>query len=310
MPFLYQDADKFIKDIFWTETHNKVNTLNIPEIINAKLIEDNKNKDPEYYAHREGVVHVSSLSRCLRGVMLEMLGAQKDVPPDPRKLGVFKAGNLFEEFIVNCLGDLMQDRQTEYNYKYKNLILTGRDDGTILHNGVRTLLEAKSVHSQSFWYREKEGTLVASHNQMQIQTYLWLRRELFNDPIDGIFSYISKDDCTVICAPIKYNPRIIEEVVKPALDILSEAYEKKSAVGIPMPSSVVFDDSRDQYQKNWMATYCEFHQQCCGAGWILEAEAEVTRKNKEHKNVMQNYAHLNKKEKPVITTEPLPKVDG
>ena len=180
MSYLYQEAEKFIKDIYWEETHNKENKLNLPEVIGAKLVKDNKEKDPDYYDHREGVVHVSSLSKCLRGVVHEMLGAVKDAPPDARKLGVFKAGNLFEEFIVDALGELMLDRQTEYIYKYKGVYLTGRDDGNILHEGVLKMLEAKSVHSDSFWYREAEGTLVASHNQMQIQTYLWLRRILPN----------------------------------------------------------------------------------------------------------------------------------
>lgn len=310
MSYLYDDADKFIKEIFWSETHNKNNTLNIPEIVNAKLIEDNKNKDPEYYAHREGFMHVSSISRCLRGVVLEMLGAQKDAPTDPRKLGVFRAGNLFEEYIVNSLGDKVQDRQTEYVYNYKGITLTGRDDGTVLHDGVRSVLEVKSVHSDSFWYREKEGTLVASHNQIQLQTYLWLRRILFNDPVDGIFAYVSKDDCTVACAPVKFNQRIIDEVVIPALDIVAEAYAKKDASQVPVPNSVVFSDSKGQYQKNWMATYCEYHEQCCGKGWIMEATNMVTQRNKEHANRMSEFAHTIKKEKPVITTAPLPKVDG
>lgn len=352
MSYFYDDANKFIKDTFWAESHNKENKINIPEIISNKLIEDNKNKDPEYYDHREGVVHVSSLSKCLRGVVHEMLGAKKDTAPDARKLGVFKAGNLFEEYIVDALGDRMLDRQTEYVFKYKNIILTGRDDGTILENGQYSVLEVKSVRSDSFWYREKEGILVAYQNQMQLQTYLWLRREcplmliiekdgkseviytnlsveeysayqklapgtrikmvsMFdNSSVHGVFSYVSKDDCTVIGAPVKYNPRIIQEVVLPALDVICEAYEKKDPSLAPVPSLVVYDDTKGQHQKNWLATYCEFHSQCAGAGWILEAQNAITQKNKEAASAMQNFVQMNKKEKPVITTEPLPKVDG
>lgn len=345
MSYLYQEAEKFIKDIFWTETHNKANTLNLPEVIKEKLIKDNKEKDPDYYEHREGVVHVSSLSKCLRGVIHEMLGAQKDAPPDARKLGVFKAGNLFEDFIVDALGNKMLDRQTEYIYKYKNILLTGRDDGTIFHEGIRTLLEAKSVHSDSFWYREQEGTLVASHNQQQIQSYLWLRRILpnvfqitkdgsvmerlysnmseeeirnykvgyavqqiekpDNSELNGIFSYISKDDCTIIGAPVRFNQRIIDETVIPVLDLIAEAYEKKDPTLCPNPSLVAYSDTKHQWQKNWLCTYCEYHCKCAGAGWVLEASNLVTQKNREAKaSAFGNLPHLEKKGKPIIGVDP------
>lgn len=358
---LYQDAESFIKDIFWTETHNKENKLNLHDVIAAKLIKDNKEKDPEYYDHREGVVHVSSLSKCLRGVVHEMLGAQKDNPPDARKLGVFKAGNLFEDFIVDALGEFMLDRQTEYVYKYKGVYLTGRDDGTILYEGQRMMLEAKSVHSDSFWYREKEGTLVAHQNQMQIQTYLWLRRILPNvfiisDPLEyengvlknasvketiytnlsreeiieykkwqdspwlfsaekpdnsnlpGIFSYISKDDCTVIGAPVKFNQRIIDECVLPALELIITGYTQRDPKLVDVPSLAVYSDTKHQYQKNWLCTYCDYHCSCAGAGWESEAANLVVQKNKELKASGDGmFAHTVKAVKPTI--EVVGKVD-
>ena len=346
---LYQDAEKYIKDIFWAETHNKNNDLNIQQIIADKLIEDNKNKDPEYYAHRDGVVHVTSLSKCLRGVVHEMLGAQKDTAPDARKLGVFKAGNLFEDFIVDALGDKMLDRQTEYVYKYKNIILTGRDDGTILHNGVRRILENKSVHSTSFWHREKEGTLVTTQNQQQLQTYLWLRRILpnvfarlhYNDDrtveeiiytnlsieelieyrnrgehvinfrvvekpdnseLTGIFCYISKDDCMISYAPIVFNKNIIDEVVLPAMDLISDGYVAKNPSLIPVPEITRYEESQHQHQVNFICKYCDYHNSCAGSGWLLEANAEVTRKNTELKRAMVNQ-FAEKKSKPMIAVD-------
>ena len=344
MSKFYQEAEEFIKDIFWAETHDKDNNLNLEKVVADKLIEDNKNKDPDYYNHRQGVVHVSSLAKCLRGVVYEMLGAQKTKPVEPRQLGVFRAGIFFEEFIVDSLGTKMLDRQTEYIYKYKNLILTGRDDGTIEHEGIRRILEAKSVHSDSFWYREKEGTLVASHNQMQLETYLYLRRilpnyfqvqpegterkmelvytnmsaeELIeyrgkgeqlgniitlekpdNSNLNGFFSYVSKDDCTVIGVPVKFNQRIIDETVLPALDFIAEAFEKKDPNLVPTPALAVYSESRGQWQKNWLATYCDYHDHCAGAGWLLEAQNLVTQKNKEQSAV--SFAHTIKKVKPQI----------
>lgn len=346
---LYNKAEEFIKDEYWKNTHNKNCNFNLEEVIKNRLAKDNRDKDPEYYGHREGTVHVSSLSKCLRGVVYEMLGADKDAKDEDelsRKYGIFKAGNLFEDFVVDAIGDKMQDRQTEYIFKYKSIILTGRDDGTILHEGESFLLEAKSVHSDSFWYRQKEGTLVAHHNQMQIQTYLWLRRilpNLFvwvneegeilraytnlsvlefakekglkseqiaekqkpnNENLNGVFSYISKDDCTVIGAPVKFNKNIIDETIIPALDLISEAYEKKDPTICPCPDMVAYSESRGQWQKNWMCTYCDYHSKCAGESWLLEATKLVTRKNKEMKeSAFGNLTHTEKKTKPTITVE-------
>ena len=299
MSKLYNEAEKFINDTYWSDTHDSENHLNIPEIVHAKLIADNKSKDVAYYGHRDGVIHVTSLSKCLRGTAYELLGAKAEDIIEARKLGIFKAGNLFEDFIVEALGDKMESRQTEYVYKYKNITLTGRDDGIILHDGKRTLLENKSVHSESFHHRQREGTLVAWQNQLQIQSYLWLRRLLFNDPVNGIFCYVSKDDMTITHAPVKFNQKIVDEVIIPTLDILNEAYTAKNPELAPLPPMVVFSESRKQYQKNFLCTYCLYHSSCAGAGWILEATNLVTQKNKELKSAMPN-PYVNKKIKSAI----------
>lgn len=336
---LYQEAEKLINDIYWTDTHDSSSKLHLPQLIEERLIDDNAKKDPEYYKHREGVVHATSLSKCLRGVLHEMLGAKKDNEIDPRKLGIFKAGNLFEDFIIQALGERVIHSQREYEYRYKNITLVGRSDYTINDNGVTRVGENKSVHSDSFWYRERSGTLVAWNNQVQLQIYLWLERELnpyvcsvcgwvklanftpkcsnCNDPDSvmnypslvgevyrlenpqGIFSYISKDDCMVAGAPIKFNRRVVDEIIVPALDIISEGYAKKDPTVAPLPSMVVFSPPKNQYQKNWLATYCEYHALCAGAGWLNEATNLVTTRNRELKESMSGVVKP-KKTKPKI----------
>lgn len=320
MPYHYQEAEKLIKDIFWKETHDSNSKLNIPKLIEERLIKDNQEKDPDYFNHREGVVHSTSISKCLRGVIHEMLGVKKDNQMDARKLGIFKAGNLFEDFIIEALRHQIKYTQREYEYKYKNITLVGRSDYTIEDEGIMRLGENKSVHSDSFWMREKEGTLVAWQNQVQLETYLWLERILTTYQCDscnkivlsnitpscncspnsimmeapqhkldnpqGIFSYISKDDCTVIGAPIQYNQRFVDEIIIPALDIINEGYTTKNPDVAPLPPMIIFSEAKHQYQKNWLATYCEYHESCAGAGWILEATNMVTEKNKELKASM------------------------
>lgn len=331
-PKLYQEAEKYIKEIYWSETHDSNSKLNIPKLVEQQLIKENKEKDPEYYGHREGVVHSTSLAKCLRGVIHEMLGAKKDNEMEARKLGVFKAGNLFEDFVIDALGDKVVHKQREYEYRYKDIILVGRSDYTINDEGVMRVGENKSVHSESFWMREKEGTLIAWHNQVQLQTYLWLERiletyecetchaiKLSNrEPLcscnglpmelapqhklsspQGVFSYISKDDCTVVGASIQFNPHFVDEIIQPALDIINDGYTTKNPEAAPLPPMVVFSEANHRYQKNWLCTYCEYHNQCAGNGWVLEATNLVTDRNKELKVAMRN-PHAEKKEKPSI----------
>ena len=329
MSHLYQEAEKYIKEIYWNETHDPHSKLNVPKLIEEKLIHDNKNKDVEYYNHREGVVHVTSLAKCLRGVVNEMLGKTKTSEMEPRKLGIFKAGNLFEDFVIDALGERVVHKQRQYEYKYKSVLLVGRSDYTINDEGVLRVGENKSVHSDSFWMREREGTLIAWHNQVQLETYLWLERiltpykdasgnviltnverpdltpapeEKLDNP-HGIFSYISKDDCTVIGAPIQFNPHFVDEIIKPALDIINEGYTTKNPDAAPLPPPVIYSESRGQFQKNWLCTYCEYHNHCAGVSWILEATNLVTQRNKELKAKMVN-PHAEKKEKPKIEVAP------
>jgi hypothetical protein len=348
--YLYQAAEQYIKDIFWKETHDPHSKLNLPKIIEERLIHDNKNKDVDYFSHREGVVHATSISKCLRGVIHEMLGKEKTSEIDNRKLGIFKAGNLFEDFVIDALRDKVVHQQRQYEYKYKGIKLVGRSDYTIDDDGILRVGENKSVHSDSFWMREREGTLIAWQNQVQLETYLWLERIL--DPykcdycgnvvlsneqpfcrcvhpdkkeeIDsvmskapeekldnphGIFSYISKDDCTVIGAPIQYNPNFVNEIIIPALDIINEGYTTKNPDAAPLPPPVIFSDAKHQYQKNWLCTYCEYHSHCAGAGWILEASNLVTKRNRELKTALPN-PHAEKKTKPIISVAPVDKYDS
>lgn len=260
---LYQQAEKYIRSQFLSNTFDYDCKFDLQKTVQDKLVADNTIKDnSEYYEVKEGEIHVSSLYRCLRGVYHEMMGEKPVGEIAPRVLGVFKAGNFFEEFIVECLGDKMLDRQTEYRFKYKSLTLVGRDDGTFLDDkGEKRILECKSQHSDSFWYMQKEGMNVQWQHQIQLQTYLWLRRELFGENLNGYFGYISKDDCTIQGTPVKYNENIINEVVIPILEALNEAYEAKNPELLPVPEPIVFD--KGKYKKNWLCTYCNFHNGIC-----------------------------------------------
>ena len=118
----------------------------------------------------------------------------------------------------------------------------------------------------------------------------------------GCFSYISKDDCTVIGAPIQYNPHFVDEIIQPALDIINEGYTTKNPSIAPVPPMTIFAEAKHQYQKNWLCTYCEYHEHCAGAGWLIEATNQVTVRNKELKAGLPN-PFEKKKAKATIVVE-------
>lgn len=299
MGLLYQRAEKFINESFWKLSHDKNSSTDIQSLVAAKMLRDDKEKDVDYYGHRPGVFHVSDLTGCLRGALHAQMGAKPDKEADARTLGIFKAGNLFEDFIVDALGDKVIQRQREYTLKYKDIVLVGRSDYTLDDNGVIRVCENKSVNSQSFWYRKQEGTLVAWNNQIQLQTYLWLERMLFQHEWHGMFSYISKDDCTISSCAVKYNPEIIEQIVIPSLDALNNAFVHKDPALCPVPQLTEYSESRQKWKVNWLCSYCNYHNSCAGDAWLVEANAEVTRKNRDAASTMSN--PFASKQKPVIS---------
>ena len=299
---IYQDAEKFIKDSFWKESHDKTSL----DLVKAFYDEAHKQvfeKDLEYYGHREGVVHVSSVSSCLRGVLHQMFQVEADQRTEKdkkRTAGVFWVGQQFEDAVIKNFGDKVTGAQTEYEYKYKNITLVGRSDFRMMDEEKERIGEVKTVNSNSFWFRAKEGNIVAYQNLVQLQIYLWLERMLYKKSPDGIFLYASKDDMTLEQAAVKYNYHIIDEVVKPALDIINEGYVKRDPNIAPVPEMVVYNEAKHQYQVNWLCKYCDYHNKCTNAGWILEAKNLVAKKNTELKDKMKDMAHLQKKDKPEI----------
>ena len=139
------------------------------------------------------------------------------------------------------------------------------------------------------------------HNQVQLQIYMWLERILNGNEWEGVFTYVSKDDCTVVSAPIKFNQRIIDEVVIPILDMINDAYEKKDAMIIPVPDPVIYNKNRHQFETNWLCKYCDYHKQCVGKDWVLEASKLVAAKNLEQAKHTADMPHLQPKEKPIIS---------
>lgn len=317
MAKFYQGAEEFINNEFPSRTYDGPRCgIDVRKVIHDRLEADDRAHDPEYYGKRPGVVHASSLYKCQRGTLLDMLCMapppkdEKQKADDERRLGVFKAGNLFEEFIVGSMPNVVET-QKEYALEHKGIRLVARIDGIVQDGDIRRITEVKSVNSQAFWYRQREGVLVQWLNQIQLTIYMWLERVLYGHEYEGLFAYVSKDDCTIIGAPVKYNDAIVREVILPTLDALAAAYERNKHLvelyaaakddaeretvvakvdftGLEAPAPVIFDAKKQkgagEYVVNWLTepSYCEHHTRCAGPGYIMLANDEAKRLNKEH----------------------------
>ena len=51
MQYLYSEAEKRIKEIFWKETHDSQSDMNVPDLIAIQLVKDNDEKDTDSFHH-------------------------------------------------------------------------------------------------------------------------------------------------------------------------------------------------------------------------------------------------------------------
>jgi hypothetical protein len=103
--------------------------------------------EPKEKRIRSGKMSPSSFGKCFRNQYWNRLDVQGE-PLDARTLRVFKAGNLFHDFVQSLL----------INEQVKKEVLVESEDVKGFADLVNTeeVIDIKSQHSKSFWYRQKE----------------------------------------------------------------------------------------------------------------------------------------------------------
>lgn len=228
---------------------------------------------------------VTDLSKCLRGVYYQRLGYEPDTPVSPRVKRIFKVGNIFEEWITNALKqreDLEITAQEPLTLPEKHL--TGRLDFTFVNpqNKKVEIVELKTMHSNGFWYRKKQGfTALPQHiEQVTLYQYLWgLKHKVDPNTIAGRVLYISKDDLTIMECGVPFNQKVLDEAMR-KLDILEKAWKEKKP---PEPApNIIYDETKRKWVVNWVAKYCPYHKRCTNdVNWLEKAQQEVRNKNNE-----------------------------
>jgi hypothetical protein len=158
---------------------------------------------------RSGKYSPSSLGRCYRLQYWNRKDEPKSNPVDERTERVFKAGNLFHNFVQDLILKVKPDSQIELLIEDDNF--KGFADMVINDE----VVDIKSQHSRAFWYRDgKKWGDVESEIKHHILQVVWYAYKL-GKPKARII-YVSKDDLCIqeYSFPVeKYIAEIEKEVV-------------------------------------------------------------------------------------------------
>lgn len=238
-------------------------TFSVQTLIN-EAVKDREDRPKERW-------WATDFGKCLGGAYYSRLG-EKGKEKDDRTYRVFKAGNLFEQFVI----DTLKSKAQGYEFIQPKTIYLKEHDlavrpDLIVKNketGKQYVYEFKSCHSDKFWWMEKKGEGPDKHYLMQ--TYC----ELMATGIEeGRLMYISKDDLCIAEYSISIHDEEIKMKVLKELQALNEAWRVK----VPPPVEPAIVNGKI----NWKAQYCPHHHLCLkNDNWLEEAKQSLIKVKK------------------------------
>ncbi len=121
---------------------------NIQSLLNEAIIKADKQST------REAIASPSCLGNCIRKLIL-MERKYTRTPFKIETLRTFKAGYLFEDFVLNTLEAEKKLVARQLKVEYRGI--KGTLDSVVSLNGENVLFDVKSAKMSSFKYKEKEG---------------------------------------------------------------------------------------------------------------------------------------------------------
>lgn len=216
----------------------------IQELIDLALEQKEKRK-------RSGKFSPSSLGKCYRAQFWNRKDEPQSNPIDERTNRVFKAGNLFHEFVQDVIIANNQEAckevliETDDFKGYADLVINGE------------VIDLKSQHSKAFWYRkdltwnELEPKLLC--NILQVVFYaVNLGKERAR------LVFISKDDLCIQEYPI--DVKKWQETLKQEIETLRKFWLKNE---LPPAIPRAYPDKEG---KSVECKYCGWKDKC----WVLE----------------------------------------
>ena len=192
---------------------------------------------------RSGKWSPSSFGGCYRKQYWNRQDEPKSNPPDERGLRVFKAGQLFHDFVQGLLPDMQSEVLIECaDVKGYADLVSGNE-----------VIDIKSQHSKSFWWMKKKDCDIKKEKYSNWLQVLYYARELKKE--FGRLVFISKDD---LC---------VAEYVQPLDDywlteIESELFALRT---FWLQGSLPEPKPRCEPRKNgtyWECDYCDWKDKC------------------------------------------------
>ena len=219
-------------------------TKSVQELIDATL-------EPKEKRARSGKWSPSSFGKCFRNQYWNRLDIESE-PIDSRTLRVFKAGNLFHDFVQGLL----------INETVQKEVLVECEDVKGYADLVNTteVIDIKSQHSQAFWHRKKE--LKASKDEEKsIKSMFfnnWLQVAYYATQLNKPFCrlvFVSKDDLCIAEYKQEVSGYWTEQVNKELSTLRQYWLDKK----LPSASPRLYKQKDGSFKECY---YCQFQKHC------------------------------------------------
>ncbi len=197
---------------------------------------------------RSGKYNPSSFGMCYRQQYWNRKDEPQSNPPDARALRVFKAGQLFHDFVQGILID-------KHELVFATDVKVESDDVLGFADMVsdNEVIDIKSQHSKSFWWMKKKNCDIKEEKYSNWLQVLYYARELKKD--FGRLVFISKDDLCIqeYVQPLDYYWRneISTELVKLMAYWLNEI--------LPPAEPRCKPNKKGEY---WHCNYCNWKDKC------------------------------------------------
>lgn len=204
---------------------------------------------------RSGKFNCSSLGRCVQYILWDRMNVPK-TPPDARTLRIFKAGDLFHEFVQGIIIKEYPEAQIE---------VTHQTDDVICRADIITeeeVISLKSQHSNAFWHMRKQLEAGASFKKIKFPHYIQASVEcVYNNKKWARLVYISKDDLCIDEYLFANNAQMQIDV-KQEISMLQHRWEHKDTVNKALASPRAFGYNKKTGKPNECYRYCPYKDKC------------------------------------------------
>lgn len=149
-------------------------------------------------------------------------------------------------------------------------------------NGLKTLIaDVKTVNSMAFWAHKNQDPQTGffkgyDHHKLQLLTYLIAEKEA-----EGRLFYISKDDLTLMEAPVSANDITLRQIWQEDIYAMTKYYNNNQEP--PKEDDIIFNERKNVWEFNWAVMRSPYFSLITGKKtvdeWQMALKEELKTKN-------------------------------